>query len=308
MIKLRHFRGLEPGGPGLVNYHTGRIGSKHGWKRKEQQPRKDSVGPTDVTFHGFVSGCRAGNIRHSQPAEAPLNFPQETYLTIVCHYDSQLSLSPVRVDWEMRMTKDIISGNGLQDELEFLLTEVGALANRLRASTQVIHAADHLPLGGKAVLQALARTGPQTVPQIARSRGSSRQNIQVLINRLEAAGMVEFADNPAHRSSVLIHLTATGEKLLAAAMKREAVFLAGLLRHTGESDVLAAGDLLLRLRQLLEGRPVATAPPALKLASEKIRPKRPARRPAVRPPRQKVESKPPPLIEPVEEGLPFHLL
>ena len=206
------------------------------------------------------------------------------------------------------MASPISHGNGLQDELEFLLAEVGALANRLRASTQVIHAADRLPVGGKTVLQALARTGPQTVPQLARSRGSSRQTIQVLVNRLESDGLVEFADNPAHRSSVLIRLTAPGEKLLATAMKREAVLLSGLLKHTGEKEVLAAGELVSRLRQLLEGRTPAQTKGSANPPPKRNRAKRRSPMVTARPSRQVIDVTTPPSIDPVEEGLPFHLL
>ena len=208
----------------------------------------------------------------------------------------------------MHMSKNIVRGNGLQDELEFFLTEVGALANRLRAATRTIHAGDRLPVGGKMVLQTLAQAGSQTVPQLARGRGSSRQNIQVLVNRLESDGLVEFVDNPAHRSSALIQLTSSGEKLLGSVLKRDAVFLAGLLQHTGEKEVLAAGELLARLRQLLEGRTAATPRTASKLPPEKVRPKRRAPKAEARPPTRVIAAAPPPPAEPVEDGLPVHLL
>ena len=204
------------------------------------------------------------------------------------------------------MAKNSISGNGLQDELEFLLAEVGALAGRLRASSQNLHAIDRLPVGGKAVLRTLAQAGSQTVPQLARGRGSSRQNLQVLVNRLESGGLVEFADNPAHRSSVLIRLTTRGEKMLADAMKRESVFLAGLLKHTSEKEVLSAGELLSRLRRLLDGK--TGTHPSSKHSPMRAIPKRRVHKVVARPPKPVLEVEALPPDEPVEDGLPFHLL
>jgi DNA-binding MarR family transcriptional regulator len=207
------------------------------------------------------------------------------------------------------MTKHPVIGNGIQDELEFLLGEVGTLANRLKMTARAMHAQDNLPLGGKAILQNLARFGRQTVPQIARGRSSSRQNIQVLVNRLESGGWVELGENPAHKRSDLIQLTERGEDLLAAANEREAAFLAGLLTHTKEAEVLSAGKLLSRLRALLEGRePTAIA----RLAKPtKVRSKRRIQRATFKPPTPAPATEiqePIPTPELAEEEFPVNLL
>ena len=197
-------------------------------------------------------------------------------------------------------TKLPMTENGLQDELEFLFAEVGVLANRLKISTRTVHARDKLPVGGKSILQTLAQAGSQTVPQIARRRSSSRQNIQVLINRLESDGWVEFVENPAHKRSDLVRLTERGRALLTAANEREATFLAGLLKHTSEAEVLSAGELLMRLRQLLEGRtpaPVARSPKQKIIRAQQRDQDAVAKQP-------KPESEP----EQIEDGLPLNLL
>src|SRR5215471_18250047 len=78
-----------------------------------------------------------------------------------------------------------------RERLEALLVEVNGLANRLKSPDP----RSTLPSASRAALQLLQRYGPQTVPQIARARFSSRQNIQILINRLHQDGLVEFVTN-----------------------------------------------------------------------------------------------------------------
>src|SRR5215470_8278804 len=102
----------------------------------------------------------------------------------------------------------------LQERLEALLVEVNGLANRLKADSRAA-----LPSASRTALQLLQRHGPQTVPQIARARFSSRQNIQILINRLQQEGLVEFVTNPDHKRSALVRLTPRGHAVIAEAGK-----------------------------------------------------------------------------------------
>src|SRR5215218_914564 len=59
--------------------------------------------------------------------------------------------------------------------------------------------------------RSLALRGPLTVPQIAQMRPTSRQRMQRLVDELAAEGLVQFIDNPKHRRSKLVRLTAKGE-------------------------------------------------------------------------------------------------
>ncbi|MCA0255592.1 MAG: MarR family winged helix-turn-helix transcriptional regulator [Proteobacteria bacterium] len=45
---------------------------------------------------------------------------------------------------------------------------------------------------------------PQTVAQIARAMGLSRQAVQRVMNDLEVIGMIEMQDNPAHKRARLV--------------------------------------------------------------------------------------------------------
>jgi DNA-binding MarR family transcriptional regulator len=197
------------------------------------------------------------------------------------------------------------SGNGLQDELEFLFLEVNALATRLKVAARQLHFETRLPAGGRAILQGLARNGPQSVPQLARARATSRQNIQTLVNRFETEGWVEFAVNPAHKRSDLVQLTERGRELLAGALDREASYLAPLLSHSSEADVLAAAVLLKEIRAALGTQ---TFMPAVGVNRRKSRSR--SRKP--QPPSAVATLRTQTLTEPTtpeeESGLPLNLL
>src|SRR5436190_22545756 len=87
---------------------------------------------------------------------------------------------------------------GVRREVESLLAEVAALALRLQQATRFADPKGQLLAGAANVLQLLAQSGPQTVPQIAMARGTSRQNIQIVVNRLVTVGYLEAVQNPAH--------------------------------------------------------------------------------------------------------------
>lgn len=62
-----------------------------------------------------------------------------------------------------------------------------------------------------AVLNAVVESAqPPTVPQIGRSFGQPRQNIQRAANSLTAAGLLEASDNPDHKRAVLLRATEKG--------------------------------------------------------------------------------------------------
>jgi len=137
----------------------------------------------------------------------------------------------------------------LQEGLDALLVEVNGLANRLKATDPRVA----IPSASRAALLVLQRFGPQTVPQIARARFSSRQNIQILINRLKEEGLVEFVSNPEHKRSVLVSLTNHGQAAIAEAMVEEARISTELLPAFSQMELSSATEVLNKLRNLLDG-------------------------------------------------------
>jgi DNA-binding MarR family transcriptional regulator len=144
----------------------------------------------------------------------------------------------------------------LQEGLEALLVEVNGLANRLKSN----NLGETIPSASRAALQILQRCGPQTVPQIARARFSSRQNIQILVNRLQKEGLLEFVGNPEHKRSVLVRLTHRGQAAIAEASREEAELNTKLLPSFSQTELTFAAEVLNKLRRMLDGRSIPNDP------------------------------------------------
>ncbi|MEC4727347.1 MarR family transcriptional regulator [Shewanella sp. D64] len=87
-----------------------------------------------------------------------------------------------------------------------------------RLNGQLITQGDHLsqPVGLTSarwkVLGAIEKA-PQTVSQIARTMGQTRQSVQRIANELEKLAIVSFQDNPEHKTAKLIARTPKGTEL-----------------------------------------------------------------------------------------------
>ena len=135
-----------------------------------------------------------------------------------------------------------------------LIEAAADLAHRGRAAAEEIHIGEGLLAGQRGILRGLDRSGPQTVPQMARARPVSRQHVQALVNPLAERGYVEFIDNPAHKRSRLVRLTAIGEKLLAAINRREERVLGALRVRVSDRDLRTATGVLRAVGEALADR------------------------------------------------------
>jgi DNA-binding MarR family transcriptional regulator len=77
----------------------------------------------------------------------------------------------------------------------------------------------------RAVLEYLNENGEKTVPNIARSLMLKKQYVQDIVNDLLDEELVERIENPAHRRSWLIGITAVGKGKINAIREREQVNL-----------------------------------------------------------------------------------
>ncbi len=93
---------------------------------------------------------------------------------------------------------------------------------------------------------------PLPVAHIARNMGLSRQNVQRIVNELEAQGVLRFAPNPHHQRAKLVLLTERGRGLYEAAAERQGPWAAALARGLPPEDIEAATALLRTLRDRLE--------------------------------------------------------
>ena len=141
------------------------------------------------------------------------------------------------------------------EDFEELLTEVSALAIRLAQNTRRVQTARDLPAGGTSVLKLLSRFGALTVPQMARLDCSSRQNIQIIVNRLQKEGCVEFAPNPGHKRSDLVRLTERGMASMKAVVDYSETYTARILPTLSKADLLGTLAMLRSIREAIDGSP-----------------------------------------------------
>jgi DNA-binding MarR family transcriptional regulator len=134
-----------------------------------------------------------------------------------------------------------------------VVLETFAASFRLRAAGRKIGAVT--ARGGLwGLLRSLAVEGPQTVPQLARSRPVARQHIQKLANEMAADGLVEFADNPAHRRSKLVRLTKKGAAVYDGLTERVHGMTEELARGMNAGELRTTARVLRTLRDRLAGQ------------------------------------------------------
>lgn len=193
----------------------------------------------------------------------------------------------------MSLWQYIVVPAAIEDELEQLFEAVLAIGASLRQSRRVDPRAQGLSLPALGVMKLLHRHDGLTVPQIARQRGTSRQNIQVLVDRLAEAGLVEYVANPDHQRSERLKLTSAGRRSHTSAIHRQATWLAELLPQVTEEELRSCIGLLGRIREKLGGRKQAGARPVKRISKKRSKEKLP-------PPVQRVE----PVVESAPEELP----
>jgi len=140
------------------------------------------------------------------------------------------------------------------DLLESIIGEVRSLFHLLRASAVDLHGLGPSSAGLRGVIESIADNGPQTVPQLARSRPVSRQHIQMLVNDLVQRGLVHLVDNPAHRRSRLVDLTDEGRLAHRRMRQIEDRLLARLPITASESEIQTTVSVLRQLREVI-GKP-----------------------------------------------------
>jgi DNA-binding MarR family transcriptional regulator len=136
-------------------------------------------------------------------------------------------------------------------EMRRLLDEVILLEHRLVRVAEALHADLDITVPGRAVLEFLERSGPSSVPDIARARDVSRQHIQTIVDSLAGGGLVERASNPAHRRSPLFALTPPGRAIIEQMHDRERKMISDRTAGISRADVVAATEVLAAVRLAL---------------------------------------------------------
>jgi DNA-binding MarR family transcriptional regulator len=122
---------------------------------------------------------------------------------------------------------------------------------RIEAVTQAT--AGFASAGGEwGVLRTLVKEGPQTVPEMARSRPVSRQHCQTICNTLDAQGLVEFIDNPKHKRSKLVRATKKGRDRFQS-MRKQFLGAAGVYAPLfTAAEINVATEVCRRGREMIQ--------------------------------------------------------
>lgn len=104
----------------------------------------------------------------------------------------------------------------------------------------------------RAVLETAAEGPPRTVPQIARMKRVSRQHIQVNVDALLERGLVAMQDNPAHKRSPFVVLTARGRQIFSEIRSREQPLLAKFAARFPSKALDGTAETLRTLRTLCD--------------------------------------------------------
>jgi len=136
----------------------------------------------------------------------------------------------------------------MPDQVTELLDEVRMLFHLATQVAEDLHATEPITVSMRAVLELLQRTGPATVPAIARRRHVTRQHIQTQVNALLVQRLVAAEDNPAHRRSPRIALAPAGARMIRRITDRERRFLARLDPPLDPQELAHARHTLATLR------------------------------------------------------------
>ena len=146
----------------------------------------------------------------------------------------------------------IVSSPG--EAIADLMLEVAQFFFRIRAVGQRTGLITGWGGGAFGFMRSLALLGPLTVPQIARMRPTSRQRMQRLADELAAEGLVEFIDNPKHRSSKLVRLTRKGDARYRKLSARLVAIASTMGVDLSEADIRKTTEIVRQLSDDARGR------------------------------------------------------
>lgn len=149
---------------------------------------------------------------------------------------------------------------GKAEAIADLMLEVAQCFFRVRALGKRAGLITSWGAGSFGFLRSLALLGPLTVPQIARMRPTSRQRMQRLADELAADGLVRFVDNPKHRRSKLVELTARGKARYNQQNARLLAIASTMGLGLGEAEIRESTEVVRRLSEDVKARSRAGPP------------------------------------------------
>ncbi|GAA1947109.1 MarR family transcriptional regulator [Brevibacterium antiquum] len=112
-----------------------------------------------------------------------------------------------------------------------------------------------LPVGVRAVLELLSLTTAQPVPRIAETLLLSRQFVQRSVDHGIELGIFELQNNPAHRRSRLVSVTAEGRSTIERVLQREQELLVVAREQLTEDEISTCLHVLHTIREQADWSP-----------------------------------------------------
>ena len=129
---------------------------------------------------------------------------------------------------------------------------LGPLYRRIFRTVESSEPIEGVSVGVRAVLDMLRTHGPMTVPAMGNAQALSRQFVQRMVNDARDRGWVVLTDNPAHRRSSLVALTASGERTITAVLDREHAVLRDVPGDLSADDIDTCLHVLRSMLALVE--------------------------------------------------------
>lgn len=105
------------------------------------------------------------------------------------------------------------------------------------------------------VLSTVARAEqPETVANIGRIMGLTRQSVQRIVNEQTSEGLLRLESNPSHKRASLVCLTDAGRKSFEAITALQIQWANAVAQQLKGHDIGGARKLITALSQLLESR------------------------------------------------------
>lgn len=133
------------------------------------------------------------------------------------------------------------------DDTYSIIQLIRPVHRRLARAVEAKLVGSGISVGMRAVMEVLAAGGQATVPDVARSLFLKRQQIQLLVNELEAKGHLERKPNPAHKRSPLFVLTGKGLLEFERIRKAENVEIDALSASFSSAELKSAEAVLQRM-------------------------------------------------------------
>ncbi len=103
------------------------------------------------------------------------------------------------------------------------------------------------------VLGAISLAGrPQTVPQIARTIGLTRQGVQRQVDVMRRDGLLEFRENPEHKRAKLISLSKLGKEAYAKLDQKQKKWARSNTHQMSKEELEAALSVLRKVSRQFE--------------------------------------------------------